>query len=236
MDPNNMQHMMSSYLKIKKLVDDNEEEEEEEEETDSDGEGDEREDDCVERESAERVTFVESQLKKKKMSIGEGGSGRRSPAAGRAVVAPPYCLVENCRADLTGSKKYHQRHRVCEVHAKAPVVFIDGFGQRFCQQCSRCLQWFPSSLVVETESLRDSSELFLRRSCQEFHELSEFDQTKRSCRRRLAGHNERRRKSSLESQKDSGSTTRLEGNHCRHLNQHTTIGNQDFNIHSSSSH
>ncbi|KAL6535985.1 Selenocysteine insertion sequence-binding protein 2 [Orobanche hederae] len=207
MDPNNMQHMMSSYLKIKKLVDDNEEEEEEEEEeTDSDGEEDEREDDCVERESAARVTFVESRLKKKKMSIGEGGSGRRSPAAGRAVVAPPYCLVENCRADLTGSKKYHQRHRVCEVHAKAPVVFIDGFGQRFCQQCSR------------------------------FHELSEFDQTKRSCRRRLAGHNERRRKSSLESQKDSGSTTRLEGNHCRHLNQHTKIGNQDFNIHSSSSH
>ncbi|KAL6529711.1 Selenocysteine insertion sequence-binding protein 2 [Orobanche gracilis] len=189
MDPNNMQHMMSSYLKIKKLVDDNEEEE------DYDGEDDEREEDCVERESAVTVAFVESRLKKKKMSLGDGGSGRRSPAkslaAGRAVVAPPYCLVENCRVDLTGSKKYHQRHRVCEVHAKAPVVLIDGLGQRFCQQCSR------------------------------FHELSEFDQTKRSCRRRLAGHNERRRKSSLESQKDSGSTSGLEGNHCRHLNQHT---------------
>ncbi|GMP72408.1 hypothetical protein CsSME_00030459 [Camellia sinensis var. sinensis] len=32
-----------------------------------------------------------------------------------------------------------------------------------------------------------------------FHELSEFDETKKSCRRRLAGHNERRRKSSYES-------------------------------------
>lgn len=31
-----------------------------------------------------------------------------------------------------------------------------------------------------------------------FHELSEFDDTKRSCRRRLAGHNERRRKSSAD--------------------------------------
>ncbi|KAL6570621.1 Selenocysteine insertion sequence-binding protein 2 [Orobanche gracilis] len=206
MDPNNMQHMMSSYLKIKKLVDDNEEEEE----TDSDGEEDERDDDCLARESAARVTFVESQMNNKKPSLGEGGSGRRgtvkSRATGRPVVAAPYCLVENCRADLTGSKKYHQRHRVCEVHAKAPVVLIDGLGQRFCQQCSR------------------------------FHELAEFDQTKRSCRRRLAGHNERRRKSSLESQKDSGSSTRLEGNNCRHLNQHTKIGNQDFNIHSSSSH
>lgn len=32
-----------------------------------------------------------------------------------------------------------------------------------------------------------------------FHELPEFDEAKRSCRRRLAGHNERRRKSSGES-------------------------------------
>lgn len=31
-----------------------------------------------------------------------------------------------------------------------------------------------------------------------FHELSEFDEAKRSCRRRLAGHNERRRKNSME--------------------------------------
>nr|GMC72559.1 squamosa promoter-binding protein 20 [Ipomoea batatas] len=31
-----------------------------------------------------------------------------------------------------------------------------------------------------------------------FHEVSEFDEAKRSCRRRLAGHNERRRKASCE--------------------------------------
>ncbi|WOK99731.1 squamosa promoter-binding protein 1-like [Canna indica] len=35
-----------------------------------------------------------------------------------------------------------------------------------------------------------------------FHELSEFDDSKRSCRRRLAGHNERRRKSSAEGNLD----------------------------------
>jgi hypothetical protein len=32
-----------------------------------------------------------------------------------------------------------------------------------------------------------------------FHVVSEFDDAKRSCRRRLAGHNERRRKGSLDS-------------------------------------
>jgi len=31
-----------------------------------------------------------------------------------------------------------------------------------------------------------------------FHDLAEFDESKRSCRRRLAGHNERRRKSNPE--------------------------------------
>nr|BAM15478.1 SBP-box protein [Torenia fournieri] len=74
------------------------------------------------------------------------------------------CQVDKCLADLNVSKAYHRRHRVCEQHAKAQVVLLSGIRQRFCQQCSR------------------------------FHELSEFDEAKRSCRRRLAGHNERRRK------------------------------------------
>ncbi|XWS19622.1 hypothetical protein CRYUN_Cryun31cG0031500 [Craigia yunnanensis] len=80
----------------------------------------------------------------------------------------PSCQVENCTADMTHAKAYHRRHRVCEFHAKTPTAQVAGLHQRFCQQCSR------------------------------FHELSEFDDAKRSCRRRLAGHNERRRKSSSE--------------------------------------
>ncbi|KAL8088209.1 hypothetical protein AgCh_038111 [Apium graveolens] len=80
------------------------------------------------------------------------------------------CQAERCSADLNDAKQYHKRHKVCEYHAKAQVVVVAGVGQRFCQQCSR------------------------------FHELSEFDEAKRSCRRRLAGHNERRRKSSSDSQ------------------------------------
>ncbi|KAJ1376991.1 SBP domain [Sesbania bispinosa] len=76
------------------------------------------------------------------------------------------CQAEKCNADLHDAKQYHRRHKVCEYHAKAQVVLVAGTRQRFCQQCSR------------------------------FHELAEFDDTKRSCRRRLAGHNERRRKNS----------------------------------------
>ncbi|KAF5730209.1 squamosa promoter-binding-like protein 6 isoform X2 [Tripterygium wilfordii] len=75
-----------------------------------------------------------------------------------------YCQVYGCGRDLSSSKDYHKRHKVCEVHSKTAKVIVKGIEQRFCQQCSR------------------------------FHLLAEFDDGKRSCRKRLAGHNERRRK------------------------------------------
>ncbi|KAK1685982.1 hypothetical protein QYE76_046830 [Lolium multiflorum] len=79
---------------------------------------------------------------------------------------PPRCQAEGCKADLSGAKRYHRRHKVCEHHSKAPVVVTaGGLHQRFCQQCSR------------------------------FHLLDEFDDAKKSCRKRLADHNRRRRKS-----------------------------------------
>ncbi|MQM09880.1 hypothetical protein Taro_042760 [Colocasia esculenta] len=99
-----------------------------------------------------------------------GAEARRGGGSGVGGLSPPCCQAESCPADLTEAKRYHRRHKVCEDHAKAAVVVVAGLRQRFCQQCSR------------------------------FHELSEFDEAKRSCRRRLAGHNERRRKSSSESQ------------------------------------
>ncbi|KAL7219258.1 hypothetical protein ACSBR2_012359 [Camellia fascicularis] len=85
------------------------------------------------------------------------------------------CQAEKCTTDLADAKQYHRRHKVCEHHAKAQVVMVAGIRQRFCQQCSR------------------------------FHELSEFDEAKRSCRRRLAGHNERRRKSTSDSHAEGSS-------------------------------
>ncbi|AQL05173.1 Squamosa promoter-binding-like protein 13A [Zea mays] len=88
----------------------------------------------------------------------------------------PRCQAEGCKADLSGAKHYHRRHKVCEYHAKASVVAANGKQQRFCQQCSR------------------------------FHVLSEFDEVKRSCRKRLAEHNRRRRKpATTASSKDAAS-------------------------------
>ncbi|XP_061354340.1 squamosa promoter-binding-like protein 3 [Gastrolobium bilobum] len=98
---------------------------------------------------------------------GTGWSGRRGSSEGGGV-SPPSCKAEKCCADLSVAKKYHRRHKVCELHSKAPVVVVAGLRQRFCQQCSR------------------------------FHDLAEFDEAKRSCRRRLARHNERRRKNNVE--------------------------------------
>ncbi|KAJ0231635.1 Squamosa promoter-binding-like protein 16 [Hirschfeldia incana] len=80
----------------------------------------------------------------------------------------PKCQVDNCTEDLSVAKDYHRRHKVCEVHSKATKALVGNQMQRFCQQCSR------------------------------FHLLSEFDEGKRSCRRRLAGHNRRRRKTQSE--------------------------------------
>ncbi|XP_059655664.1 squamosa promoter-binding-like protein 6 [Cornus florida] len=80
----------------------------------------------------------------------------------------PFCQVYGCNKDLSSSKDYHKRHKVCDVHSKTAIVVVNGIEQRFCQQCSR------------------------------FHLLAEFDDSKRSCRRRLAGHNERRRKLQLD--------------------------------------
>ncbi|KAJ3677652.1 hypothetical protein LUZ60_003376 [Juncus effusus] len=88
--------------------------------------------------------------------------GKGAGPSGQQAV--PRCQVEGCNEDLSGTKAYYCRHKVCGMHSKAPRVIVSGMEQRFCQQCSR------------------------------FHQLGEFDQGKRSCRRRLAGHNERRRK------------------------------------------
>ncbi|XP_010559216.1 PREDICTED: squamosa promoter-binding-like protein 1 [Tarenaya hassleriana] len=91
-------------------------------------------------------------------------NGAKATKAGGSVPSRAVCQVENCGADLSRVKDYHRRHKVCEMHSKASSALVGGIMQRFCQQCSR------------------------------FHVLQEFDEGKRSCRRRLAGHNKRRRK------------------------------------------
>lgn len=66
---------------------------------------------------------------------GSGGGGRKTAAFG--VV--PKCQVEGCHVALWNAKEYHRKHRVCDMHSKAPKVVVLGLDQRFCQQCSRSL-------------------------------------------------------------------------------------------------
>ncbi|KAF9666761.1 hypothetical protein SADUNF_Sadunf16G0262300 [Salix dunnii] len=144
---------------------------------------DDLEDDMEDDEVGGGVGFTDDE-KKKGVGVMYGKRGTGSGGA-----SSPSCQVEKCGFNLSDAKRYHRRHKVCEVHAKSPAVVVAGLRQRFCQQCSR------------------------------FHELAEFDETKRSCRRRLAGHNERRRKSSAESfgegSNRKGVSTPLKENPCR---------------------
>ncbi|KAL2922292.1 Squamosa promoter-binding-like protein 12 [Bienertia sinuspersici] len=89
----------------------------------------------------------------------------------------PACQVEGCIADLSKARDYHRRHKVCEAHSKASEALVKNVMQRFCQQCSR------------------------------FHALQEFDEGKRSCRRRLDGHNKRRRKTNSDTSPVAGPLT-----------------------------
>ncbi|XP_062073273.1 squamosa promoter-binding-like protein 7 [Humulus lupulus] len=107
-------------------------------------------------------------IKRGKALYGSGGVVATA-AESLLPVTVPKCQVEGCHVALVNAKDYHRRHKVCEMHSKAPKVMVSGLEQRFCQQCSR------------------------------FHVVSEFEESKRSCKRRLAGHNERRRKSSHDS-------------------------------------
>ncbi|KAL8532861.1 hypothetical protein ACS0TY_009168 [Phlomoides rotata] len=109
---------------------------------------------------------------------GGGGGSVKMPTPSTIIIkktksssgqnaSPPVsvcCQVEGCNIELSKAKEYHRKHRVCDTHSKSPRVIVGGRERRFCQQCSR------------------------------FHNLSEFDEKKRSCRRRLSDHNARRRK------------------------------------------
>ncbi|XP_011071504.1 squamosa promoter-binding-like protein 7 [Sesamum indicum] len=78
--------------------------------------------------------------------------------------APARCQVPGCEVDISELKGYHKRHRVCLRCANASAVELDGESKRYCQQCGK------------------------------FHILSDFDEGKRSCRRKLERHNNRRRR------------------------------------------
>ncbi|XP_047319938.1 squamosa promoter-binding-like protein 15 [Impatiens glandulifera] len=121
------------------------------------------------------IDQVDGSLSLKLGGVGGGGveeivqkTGKRIRAGSPSGGNYPMCQVDDCREDLSKAKDYHRRHKVCEVHSKSSKTVVGKQLQRFCQQCSK------------------------------FHPLTEFDEGKRSCRRRLAGHNKRRRKTQTE--------------------------------------
>ncbi|KQK06300.1 squamosa promoter-binding-like protein 9 [Brachypodium distachyon] len=96
--------------------------------------------------------------------VAAGGGGGGSGVAGRGGAVEMKCQVPGCEADIRELKGYHKRHRVCLRCAHATAVMLDGVQQRYCQQCGK------------------------------FHVLLDFDEDKRSCRRKLERHNKRRRR------------------------------------------
>ncbi|KAJ8542134.1 hypothetical protein K7X08_017000 [Anisodus acutangulus] len=109
------------------------------------------------------------------------------------------CQVQDCQADLSSAKDYHRRHKVCDVHSKAANALVGNVMQRFCQQCSR------------------------------FHVLEEFDEGKRSCRRRLAGHNRRRRKTNPENVANGASMNDEGGSNYLLISLLRILANVQFN-------
>lgn len=87
------------------------------------------------------------------------------------------CQVPGCEVDISELKGYHRRHRVCLRCANAATVMLHGEAKRYCQQCGK------------------------------FHVLTDFDEGKRSCRRKLERHNTRRRR---KPPADSGSAAQSE--------------------------
>nr|AUW52978.1 squamosa promoter binding-like protein 7 [Petunia x hybrida] len=105
--------------------------------------------------------------------LGDIGPGKKRARTVRAGSTGARCQVPDCEADISELKGYHKRHRVCLRCATASAVFLDGQSKRYCQQCGK------------------------------FHILSDFDEGKRSCRRKLERHNNRRRRKATDSSKTS---------------------------------
>uniref|UniRef100_A0A5B7AUV9 Putative squamosa promoter-binding-like protein 7 n=1 Tax=Davidia involucrata TaxID=16924 RepID=A0A5B7AUV9_DAVIN len=104
-----------------------------------------------------------------KLEEGDGVPGKKRARTARTPAGMAWCQVPGCEADIRELKGYHRRHRVCLRCANASAVVLDGQSKRYCQQCGK------------------------------FHILSDFDEGKRSCRRKLERHNNRRRRKPIES-------------------------------------
>ncbi|KAG5240994.1 SQUAMOSA PROMOTER BINDING protein [Salix suchowensis] len=100
--------------------------------------------------------------------------GKKRVRVARSGSSIARCQVPGCETDISELKGYHRRHKVCLGCATATAVVLDGQTKRYCQQCGK------------------------------FHVLSDFDEGKRSCRRKLERHNNRRRRKPADSKASAG--------------------------------
>lgn len=93
---------------------------------------------------------------------GKGGycSGGKTSAALGVGSSVARCQVEGCHVALMNAKEYHKRHKVCEMHSKAPKVVVLGLEQRFCQQCSRLVMSY-SIVILDKYIFAFSLSLFI---------------------------------------------------------------------------
>ncbi len=67
------------------------------------------------------------------------------------------CQVPGCGRDLFRSKDYHQRHRICEQHFKAPQVGWLGVAlQLSCHYGQLLLRWMPYITIHHASSARQT--------------------------------------------------------------------------------
>ncbi|KAL4420831.1 hypothetical protein ABPG75_010487 [Micractinium tetrahymenae] len=107
-------------------------------------------------------------------------SGQSSPpsvkrrSGGRRPATSVPCQVPGCGEELIDAEAFYRRYRVCKRHSREDAVQLATGLARFCQQCAR------------------------------FHDVSEFDEERRSCRTALAWHRKKRRSSGMRRSKKEG--------------------------------
>jgi len=132
--------------------------------------------------------------------------GKKRVRVARAGSSIARCQVPSCEADISELKGYHRRHRVCLGCANATAVVLDGETKRYCQQCGK-LVFFDIKFLCLIKKSSSYCMTFDGR----FHVLSDFDEGKRSCRRKLERHNNRRRRKPADSSKGSAGDKEVHG-------------------------
>ncbi|KAL6784671.1 hypothetical protein ACKKBF_B02735 [Auxenochlorella protothecoides x Auxenochlorella symbiontica] len=92
-----------------------------------------------------------------------GGRGKARRGPRPRMFKKNTCQADNCTADLGACSFYYQRNHICPAHLKAGAYAVRGVSTRFCQRCGVG------------------------------HPVEDFSGAKRSCKKALERHNQRRR-------------------------------------------